>query len=141
MYEHRLIAEEMLDRPLREGEEVHHLDKNRTNNSPDNLLVLSGPMHSKLHSWLNKNVIIPKPEYEKRKALGCIRCSVCEKPIDHTEKYCSTNCQNIGRRKVERPSKEELAVAVKQKSMTKLGEDYGVSDNTIRKWCKSYDLI
>lgn len=41
-YEHILMAEDMLDRKLKPGEEVHHLDKNRTNNSPDNLLVLSG---------------------------------------------------------------------------------------------------
>ncbi len=59
--EHIVVAEEqILDRPLKEGEVVHHLDENKSNNSPDNLLVLSGPMHGKLHGWLNKNNIVPK---------------------------------------------------------------------------------
>jgi hypothetical protein len=140
-YEHRLIAEELLDRPLKEGEEVHHLDENKTNNSPDNLLVLSGPMHVKLHTWLSKNIITPKPEYAERKALGCIRCAVCDKPVDHTEKYCSRPCQDFGRRKAERPSKEVLALEIETTSMVKLGEKYGVSDNAVRKWAKSYNLI
>lgn len=60
VYEHVLIAEEdVLGRPIREGEVVHHLDKNRSNNSPDNLLVLLNPSHTKLHAWLDRNEIIP----------------------------------------------------------------------------------
>jgi len=53
VYEHVLIAEEIIDRPLKEGEVVHHLDKQRSNNSPDNLSVISNPMHMKLHGWIN----------------------------------------------------------------------------------------
>lgn len=140
-YEHRIVAEEMLGRPLMEGEVVHHLDENRTNNSPDNLLVLSSPMHVKLHAWLDKNTIIPKPEYAERVAKGCIRCVICEKPIEHNEKYCSRTCQDFGRRVVERPSKETLAEEITQTSFVKLGQKYGVSDNAVRKWCKNYKIL
>jgi hypothetical protein len=38
-YEHRLKAEKQLRRPLREGEEVHHDDENKSNNDPQNLIV------------------------------------------------------------------------------------------------------
>jgi hypothetical protein len=136
VYEHRLVAEEILDRPLKEGEEVHHLDGNKTNNSPDNILVLSGPMHAKLHTWLNKNTIIPKESYLERMNKGCIRCHVCEKPINPNEKYCSPVCQNIGRRTVERPSDEVLKEEIKTTSYTQLGLKYGVSGNTVSKWSK-----
>lgn len=39
MHEHRRVAEQMLGRPLRKGEVVHHIDRNKHNNSPDNLMI------------------------------------------------------------------------------------------------------
>ena len=41
VYEHILIAENMLGRKLLSEECVHHKDKNRTNNSEDNLMVFA----------------------------------------------------------------------------------------------------
>lgn len=136
VYEHRIVAEEILDRPLKEGKVVHHLDENRANNSPDNLLVLSGPMHAKLHTWLDKNTITPTPEYAERIKLGCVRCKVCEKPIDPSMVYCSSEHANQDRSSDKKPPKEELEKLVEEFPFTKLGELFGVSDNAVRKWCK-----
>lgn len=147
VYEHVLIAEEILDRSLKEGEVVHHFDENRSNNSPDNLLVLSNPMHGKLHGWLNKYVLIPNEAQSKRMELGCVRCLVCEKPIHYELQCCSHECHRIHKansleqaRGIAKPSKEVLAEEITQMPMTKLGEKYGVSDNGIRKWCVGYDI-
>ena len=47
---HRVVAEQMLGRKLKPGEVVHHIDHNKRNNNPDNLLVLpSQSEHAKLH--------------------------------------------------------------------------------------------
>lgn len=76
-YEHRVVAEELIGRPLQRDEAVHHLDNNRSNNSPDNLLVLLESQHVKLHAWQSKNVIVPKPAQLLRNLKGCVRCNVC----------------------------------------------------------------
>ena len=47
---YRTIAERNLGRPLKDDEEVHHIDGNHLNNSPDNLQVLSASEHSVIHA-------------------------------------------------------------------------------------------
>lgn len=48
---HRTIAAEKLGRPLKPGEVVHHIDGNKQNNHPDNLIVLpSQSEHMKIES-------------------------------------------------------------------------------------------
>jgi len=44
-------------------------------------------------------------------------------------------------RKVKRPSKEVLEKLVLDEPMTKIGTQFGVSDNAVRRWCKSYRII
>jgi len=44
-------------------------------------------------------------------------------------------------RKTERPSKEELENLINSYPMTTIAKRYGVSDNAIRKWAKSYNIL
>lgn len=47
---HRVVMEQVIGRPLRPGEVVHHRDGNRLNNSPDNLeLVHDQQQHTRMH--------------------------------------------------------------------------------------------
>lgn len=39
-----------------------------------------------------------------------------------------------------KPSKEILENLIQNHSFVKIGKIYGVSDNAVRKWCKTYDL-
>lgn len=51
-HEHRHVAEAKIGRPLRAGEVVHHLDGNKLNNTPSNLVVLSSQAeHCKAHGF------------------------------------------------------------------------------------------
>ena len=149
VYEHRLIAREIMGRNLYEDEVVHHLDGNKINNSPDNLLVLSNSQHTKLHQWLDKNIVIPKPSLLARNIKGCIRCPNCEKPIKHSQKFCSSACvmdynneANARKRGIMKPTKEQLKEDLSSKiNWCALGRKYNVSDNAVRKWAKRYELI
>lgn len=45
VYEHRLVLEKKLGRKLNSHEITHHLDENKLNNSPDNLIIVSRAEH------------------------------------------------------------------------------------------------
>lgn len=51
-YQHVLIAERILGRPLARGEVVHHIDGDKTNNANSNLLICTAKYHAELHSRL-----------------------------------------------------------------------------------------
>ena len=52
-HEHRVIAEQMLGRKLHKGEVVHHMDKDKHNNHPANLMVF--PSQKEHVAWHCKN--------------------------------------------------------------------------------------
>lgn len=47
--EHRLVMESMAGRFLEKDEIVHHLDHNKQNNTPENLVITTRAEHKKLH--------------------------------------------------------------------------------------------
>lgn len=55
-HQHRIVAEQMLGRPLVKGEVVHHIDGDKHNNSPENLAVMTQSEHIKLHLRENGSV-------------------------------------------------------------------------------------
>ena len=53
---HRIVAAKTLGRPLLPGEVVHHEDRNKHNNAPENLIVFSGQdQHARHHKLGHEN--------------------------------------------------------------------------------------
>lgn len=66
-------------------------------------------------------------------------CEICGK-ITKNKKYCSQECSHIAQQKASKPTRKELKKLIRTTSFIELGRRYNVSDNAIRKWCKSYNL-
>jgi hypothetical protein len=49
LLEHRYVMEQVLGRPLERTEHVHHIDGDRANNAPSNLIVLTASQHAQHH--------------------------------------------------------------------------------------------
>jgi len=143
-FQHREIASQMLNRSLLPCEEVHHIDENKVNNSPDNLIVFSSKEdHLRFHkyrcdnSYLNEN-----PDGSFSCMVPLLSCDQCETTFKRgsrrqTDKtFCSAKCQGLSNRRSERPNKETLQNEVNMLGYRGTGKKYSVSDNSIRKWLK-----
>lgn len=70
----------------------------------------------------------------------CPRCQQTYETSTKQRRFCSLKCRDENSRKCQRPSKEELQKMVSDLPMVQIGKKYGVSDNAIRKWCRSYEI-
>lgn len=66
-------------------------------------------------------------------------CERCGAIISNGATYCK-KCYDLLQRKVERPNREVLKNLIRIKPFTHIAQDFNVTDNTIRKWCKYYQL-
>lgn len=66
-------------------------------------------------------------------------CSDCGIELKTNAIRCP-KCAHLQQRKTERPSREVLKDMIRSMPFTKIGQEFGVSDNAIRKWCDSMKL-
>lgn len=86
---------------------------------------------------------LPNETYPLRPVKSTIKkynyCIDCGAEISKGAIRCS-NCDHIKQYRCVHPNREELKELIRTKSFVKIGEDFDVSDNTIRKWCRKENL-
>lgn len=138
VYEHILIAEQKLGRELKDGECVHHIDENKRNNDPNNLMIFdSVSSHTSFH---NCGVLIDNNDgtFSSFKKSLCPICKINYK--DYKAKMC-LECYNKERNK-NVPQKEKLIndFIENNSNKTAVSKIYNVSQKAVNKWCKRYEI-
>lgn len=121
---------------------MDHIDGNTDNNEFSNLRWVCPNCDRQLPTNCGKNkkrIYKRKRISEEERRAGKNKCPICGSIKEATAKFC-VDCSHIKSRKVERPNRNVLKEEIRTIPFTILGKKYGVSDNAIRKWCKSYDL-
>ena len=112
--------------------QLDHINGNHNDNRLENLRIICPNCHTQTDTFGNK---------KSKRHNYCIDCGT---EINLKSKRCVT-CSRKTRRRFtvqpeNRPSKEELLELIKTKSFVEIGKMFGVQDNAIRKWCKSYGI-
>lgn len=77
------------------------------------------------------------PVYKEKQRYFCIDCGA---EITKDSLGRCVTCAHILQRVVDRPNRDTLKQLIRTTPFTKIGEQYGVSDNAIRKWCDAEGL-
>lgn len=131
--------------------ELHHKNGNHYDNSLDNLEILCSNCHSAKHGYgqtikytvedVVKKVKETKKQVENKKEKIVKYCSICGTKIQGRGKTDKCmKCFHIDQRKVEWPTRDELIQLHSKFSNVKISKMYGVSDKTISKWLKHYNI-
>jgi 5-methylcytosine-specific restriction endonuclease McrA len=111
--------------------ELHHIDGNRFNNQLNNLQILCPNCHSITDNYSGrknvKEIIIKKTK----------KCD-CGNLISDKAITC-LDCKFEKSKKISRPDYNVLIKEISELGYVGTGRKYGVSDNSIRKWIKSYE--
>jgi Zn finger protein HypA/HybF involved in hydrogenase expression len=117
--------------------QLDHINGISNDNRLENLRLLCPNCHSQTATFAGRRL-----HYRR---INIFSCSQCHTAITkHSRlglcKKCASIRLNFTKRKVERPSREELAKLIWSKPTTLIAKDFSVSDKAVEKWCKSYRI-
>ena len=150
--------------------EVHHKNGNHYDNRLDNVEIICSNCHSVKHKYgvnipyknkkksisetisdVNDNILHKNKKKSISETISYVndniiqqehaKCSICGKEIStDTKTGKCQDCLHYEQRKTEWPSREELIELLSTSSKSKISKIYGVSEASIRRWVKHYNI-
>lgn len=137
-YVHVLMYESFNKIAIPEGFDVNHIDHDKNNNTLENLeLITHKENMRKMVDFYHAEGTMNK-RYDKENY--CLDCNSQITLESNRCRSCAGKYRDTNRKVLNRPSKENLYGLLKENSFTFVAGIFGVSDNAVRKWCKSYDI-
>jgi len=107
--------------------------------TPKKLITKYGVCYETMRTWIKAYDLYHEYIKENDEPTEKVeyKCSKCNKEITFRNKtnvcrYCKSNC----------PSKEQLIEDLKElKTRVAIGAKYNVTDNSVKKWCRRYELL
>jgi len=123
---HKMVWREYHKLPIEKGYVVHHEDSNRTNNVPENLILMDRAEHARMHPVL--------------KNLSSIDITSRWADVNRRRKASSLMVKRNGC--INKPPKEELENLYLEKKLSAdtIAEMYGVSRSAVSSWFNEYGI-
>jgi hypothetical protein len=118
---------------------LDHINGIATDNRIENLQIVCPNCAATLETHCGRNMKLVR---------NCEVCGGSFRSDSEHQRHCSQACgqrspaaqaAQLSRRRVERPSYEELVAEVATMGWSAVGRKYGVSDNAVRKWMRAYE--
>lgn len=121
---------------------LDHVNGVHDDNRLENLRIVCPNCNATLDTHCGRNGRVPRDE------RACPGCGTRFLPRAARQRYCSRACgqrapgrrePQLAQRRVPRPPYEQLLREIEALGYRGVGRKYGVSDNAIRKWRRSYE--
>lgn len=121
----------------------------KTRNELKKCILVCSNCHREIHAGLYQKELFSSFNEEKAKEIDFLvenlkkhkifYCKNCGIEVSYGN-TCCPKCAYEKRRISNRPKREELKKLIRNNSFVQIGRQFNVSDNSIRKWCKSENL-
>lgn len=131
-YVHRLMYETFVG-SIPDGMQINHINHKKDDNRLENLELVTASDNQRKARLYHGKKLLPT----------CLKCGATVKR-KHITDYCS-RCkpyknENNWRKIHDRPTKKQLDRLIREHSFVAIGKMYNISDNAVRKWCRTYGL-
>lgn len=110
---------------------IDHVNGKNNDNRFENLQLICPNCDSQQKTYRGSN------RSENKKRYYCVDCG---KEISSKYYKRCNSCESKNRRKEPNMTREKLKSLIRTTSFVKIGKMFNVTDNAIRKWCKTFDL-